>query len=318
MLLIAGEASSPGSVTASDIVRAIQLGHELDGKAPPKDNLPMDGTFIPLAERVKEYRLEMLLAELTRRREAYRNKMSSEYEAMRFCDGYTSEDVEDDRVRLREEIRVIEVELSTRNPLIDNVSSIGGGTFMSQMNHADTLPFVGALSAKVEVDIASIECVGELLSAEDYKKLERLRREMYWEVEMEIRKEENAEVERLLYIEVDEYFASMTPEQAAAFERDQVDRLFATVNPKRAGVPFIEQLERMTTKLLKAHLVRAEKWHTYLQTDQYAHTSMIENGATASEVRYARDQAFAQIQQIRRELNTRPPEGDNVTKLREA
>jgi hypothetical protein len=60
------------------------------------------------------------------------------------------------------------------------------------------------------------------------------------------------------------------------------------------------------------------KWHAYLLTDDYAHRSMIEGGATASEVQYARDQAFAQIQQIRRELNTRPPEGDNVTKLREA
>jgi hypothetical protein len=84
---------------------------------------------------------------------------------------------------------------------------------------------------RAKVDVSGIECVGELLSAKDYTELERLRREMFWAIKLEKYEERNEESKRRLDIYADEWFASMSPEQAS-FAGAEMDNLLDRVNPK--------------------------------------------------------------------------------------
>ncbi len=126
LYLMAGETDSPGSVTAADIHRAIQLGRELDAKAPPKDNLPMDGTRPPpLADLVQTYSTERLQRELKQREQFKKWTLTDDYAAGANSEGATAADVLADRAQAVEEVRIVRAELEKRAPLVNNVRSLG-------------------------------------------------------------------------------------------------------------------------------------------------------------------------------------------------
>ena len=305
-LLIAGETWQPGSVTCADIQRAIMLGKVSDEKSPPEENLPRDGRFIPLSEQVRTCGTERLIRDLGRRRAAYQREMSVEFAAAVLGDGYDMAHVDHMRAQSREAIRVMEAELKTRKPIVENVRSIVRAATEARTTYAETARPVSALPATVEVDVDRIESVHELLTSEQVKMVENLR----WEMRREWFEEESREAERLLYVEIDDYFASLTPEQLVEW-----DRLIANVNPKGIKAPFVELLGALPNEILKEKLVSAERWHAYLLTDDYTQTAIVDGGGAAEKLTLARNQAFAKIQQIRRELHTRQLTDNNVTRL---